>query len=96
MGRDCVHLLSLTRDLSGMNLYRSRICCQSLISYMCVLFVQGRPMLRSNWLTDSMAPWLLCAFLVWFVILVGWLSFLESWEVLEEVEVEKEYNEDEE
>lgn len=40
---DCVRLSSLTRDLSGMSLYRSYICCQSLISYMCVLFFQGRP-----------------------------------------------------
>lgn len=57
-------------------------------------------MLKSNWLTDSMALWFLCAFL--FCCHFGWLGFFfglffvflffENWEVLEEVEVEKEYN----
>lgn len=40
---DCARFPSLTRDLSSMSLYRSYTCCQSLISYMCVLFFQGRP-----------------------------------------------------
>lgn len=53
-------------------------------------------MLKSNWLTDSIVLWFLCAIL--FCCHFGWLVlfcfvlFLENWEVLEEFEVEKEYN----